>query len=347
MSNNIIKRNGSKVGIVLTGITAVVIIILFAIFVDLGEVWQQLKFADWRYLFGASAMLIAGLMTFAIRWRVILGSKPKFMETFNASNVGHMFNLILPLRAGEAVRILILGKGTRISYAEATSSVVVEKLIEQIMRITAIGGAIVFGLGIDVSVWSMLGAVFFLASAFSLLIWMVKNQGTVLDNWPSKLSRLPRVSEDRIRQILSDVLRGMSSVSSTRQLAMVIGLSLVTWLFFWSFYYIILLALDVEFSLIQRLAISLGALGLAPPSASTLPGFYHASIVAPLVAVGFAEVVLTAYTVILHALQMFWMTLFGVWGLFQERASIIDVLKRILGEQDKHRASTGREKIVG
>lgn len=291
-------------------------------------------------------MLIAGLILFAVRWIVLLGNAPGFRETFNASNIGHMFNLILPFRAGEAVRIFMLGKTTNISYAEVTSSVVVEKLIEQIMRITAIGGAIVFGLGLDVSIFSFFGAFLFLALAFTFLVWMVKNQGAVIERWPSKLARLPRVREERIHQILADIIRGLSSISSSRQLILVVGLTILTWMFFWAFYYIALLGLGVEYSTLQRLAISLGALGLAPPSASTLPGFYHASIVAPLVAVGFAEVTLTAYTVLLHAIKMFWMILFGLWGCFQERASILDVFKRITGGREKKSASLNREQIT-
>jgi uncharacterized protein (TIRG00374 family) len=347
MSNNLIRNNGSKFGIGMTVITIIVIIILFAVFIDLGEVYQQLRMADWHYMLAGSIMLIAGLITFAVRWRLLLGNVPTVKETFNDSNMCHMFNLVLPLRAGEAVRIFILGKGTSISYAEATSSVVVEKLIEQIMRITAIGGAIVFGLGLDVSVYSIFGAVLFLALAFTFLLWMVNNQGAVLESWPSKLAKLPRLSEKRIHQILVDVLRGLSSISSTRQLSMVMGLSVLTWMFFWSFYYVVLLALDVDFTLQQRLAISLGALGLAPPSASTLPGFYHASIVAPLAAVGFAEVVLTAYTVLLYAIKLFWMTFFGVLGLIQERASTVDVLRRISGKKGQKATSMSSGKITG
>ena len=80
MNGNLIKNNGSKFGIGITIITAIIIIALFAIFVDFGEVALQLGMVDWRFLLGASLMLVAGLVSFGIRWRVLLGNGPGFKE---------------------------------------------------------------------------------------------------------------------------------------------------------------------------------------------------------------------------------------------------------------------------
>jgi hypothetical protein len=61
----------------------------------------------------------------------------------------------------------------------------------------------------------------------------------------------------------------------------------------------------------------LGALALSPPSAPTQPGIFHASIVVPLAAVGYDAGALTAYAVILHLLEMFWMIGLAAFGLLR------------------------------
>jgi len=54
-------------------------------------------------------------------------------------------------------------------------------------------------------------------------------------------------------------------------------------------------------------ALSFGVLFIAPPSAPTQPGIYHAALVAPLALLGFDRAGLTAWAVLLHLQQMLWM----------------------------------------
>ena len=97
---------------------------------------------------------------------------------------------------------------------------------------------------------------------------------------------------------------------------------------FWGFFYVTLLALGQGFPPDERLAVSLGALALSPPSAPTQPGIFHASVVVPLAAVGFNEVTLTAYAVLLHILEMVWMIGLALWGLAQTGLSVGAMLRQ-------------------
>ncbi len=99
-------------------------------------------------------------------------------------------------------------------------------------------------------------------------------------------------------------------------------ISLLTWVFFWGFFFAALLALPDGMPAADRLAVSLGALALSPPSAPTQPGIFHASVVIPLAAVGFEEVALTAFAVLLHILEMVWMIGLALWGLAQMGLSV-------------------------
>jgi len=309
----------SRLGLWITIGVIALIVVFFALFIDLGEVIVQIRHASWRDLAGASGFLLAGMMVYAFRWRLLLADKPGKLVTYHAANIGHMFNILLPLRAGEPARIVYLGTQAHISVAEVASSVFIERQLEQIMRIAALGGAILFGAGVHISFETILGAFVFLILAFGLLFWMVHHRQRVLSAWPPILGRLPRLSEARARQILSEILSelldGLSSISSPERLVIAFLSSLLCWSLFWGYQYLTLAALGINLSLLQKLAVSVGALALSPPSAPTQPGIFHASIVIPLAAIGFDRTMLTSYAVILHALQMVWMIGMGLWGL--------------------------------
>jgi uncharacterized protein (TIRG00374 family) len=298
------------------------IVALFVWFVDLAAVGRVLKTADFPLLLLASLCLILGMLFYAVRWRLLLGNKPSLLLTFHASNIGHAGNIIVPARAGEAMRIVVLGQSGTVSYTEATSSFVVERLFEQLMRLLALVAAVAVGAGIELSSGSILAGVAVLVGAFAGIYWLVRHREAVLARGPVWLARLPRVTEAGARRSLLDLLDNLTAVSEPKLLAQVIVTSLLAWGFFWGFFYVALLALGEGFLPADRLAVSLGALALSPPSAPTQPGIFHASVVLPLVAVGFSEVALTAYAVLLHILEMVWMIGLALWGLSQTGLSM-------------------------
>ena len=305
----------------------VAITILFVLLVDLEAVAQHLLTADIRYLIAASLALILGLIAFAIRWRALMDNKPPFMVTFHAANMGQAGNILLPFRAGEAIRILVMGSSKTVSLTEATTSVVVERLFEQIMRLVTLAAAILVGIGIEISPGAALGGISFLLLGFGAVAWLVKHQDITLEKGTRLLSRLPRVTEKTAQQSVADLLQNLSAVSKPQQFARILFWSLITWLFFWGFFYLTLLSLGTSFGSEQQLAISLGAMALSPPSAATQPGLFHASIVVPLAALGLNAEALTAYAVILHILEIFWIVGLAVWGLVATGSSIQDLFK--------------------
>lgn len=305
-------------------ILAVILIIgmAFVWLVDLQAVGQQLAAADWRWLVAASACLLAGLLAYAVRWRLLLHSQPSLRLTFHAANIGHAGNILIPARAGEAARIVVMGRSEAVSYTAATSSFVVERLFEQLMRLLALAGAVVFGVGLEPSVGTMVGGLGVLAATFVAVRGLTSRREAVLARWPVALARLPRLTEDGVRASLTDLLENLTAVSAPPQLARIMLWSLLPWVCFFGFFYLTLLALGNAFPPEQQLAVAFGALALSPPSAPTQPGIFHASVVAPLAAIGYNSAALTAFAVVLHILEMVWMIGLAVWGLLETGVGI-------------------------
>lgn len=301
-----------------------IVIVLLTLFVDMESVVRQLRYAEPRYLLSASIALLGGLVAYANRWRVLLSNKPGWLATFHAGNVGHMFNTLIPFRAGEPARVVVLSQNQKLPLTEVTASVVVELLIEQTMRLAAFIGALAIGVRLEAR--AAAGGVILLLFIIGGLIWLVKQREFVLVRFAPFLARLPRVGEARAREVLHNLLSGLAAVASARQLGLAFFWSILIWSSFSLFHYLILLALNLELLPGQAVAISLGALALAPPSAPTQPGIYHTFVIGSLVLAGFNLHAVTSYAIILHALQMFWMISLGSWALSQTGISFRQLL---------------------
>ncbi|MFN2141360.1 MAG: lysylphosphatidylglycerol synthase transmembrane domain-containing protein [Candidatus Promineifilaceae bacterium] len=309
------------------GVIAViaVIIVVFLLLVDMQEVLNELETADPVMLLLGSAAFIAGLAAFAARWRALLNYEPSFIFTFHASNMGQAGNILLPARAGEAIRILVMGTDEEVSLAEATASFVVERLFEQVMRLLAILAAVLVGVGLKTSLKALIGGVVFVIAGFAVVLWLVNHPDFTLQKGAWLLSKIPRVSEERARQATADLLQNLSNITHPRRFAVVFGWSLVSSSLFWLFFFLTLRALDTGLPLQEQIAVSLGALALSPPSAATQPGLFHASVVAPLAAVGFDAELVTAYAVLLHIIEMVWLIILASWGLFATKITFSEL----------------------
>jgi uncharacterized protein (TIRG00374 family) len=297
-------------------VAAIVLIFLFfVVFVDLAAVAQQLTTSDPWGLLAASAFLVAGLLAYAVRWRYLLANQPALSHTFHAANVGHGVNILIPARLGEAARIGAMASGEAVSVAQATSSFVVERLFEQLMRFFALAAAIAFGAGLEISPAAATSGIALLALSMVGIFWLLRHREAALARAPIWLAKLPKLSEAGARSRLAEFLDTLAQISTLNRLAVALLWSLIPWLLFWGFFYTALIALSESFPAGDRMAVSLGALALSPPSAPTQPGLFHASVVAPLAVVGYSSTSLTAYAVILHLLEMLWMLGFGVLGL--------------------------------
>ena len=323
------KETSNKKQLIILLLVIAVIIALFVILVDIPLVLSQLANADLRTIALASAALILGLFFYAVRWWRLLGQKPGLAFTFHAANLGHAGNILIPFRAGEVVRILVMGKGEKVSYTEATTSIVVERLFEQLMRLLTFTLAILLGLGLELSVAKVVGGVGSLLLGFGAIAWLVNNQEFTLDKGSVLLGKLPRLNEEKARHSLADLLANLKGVSRPRQFVIILFSSLITWTFFWTFFYLTLLALGLDLSVSQQLAISLGALALSPPSAPTQPGLFHASIVLPLAALGMNPEILTTYAILLHIQEMVWIIGFGIWGLIATGLSLTSIREQL------------------
>jgi uncharacterized protein (TIRG00374 family) len=145
----------------------------------------------------AAALLFIGYVLYAVRWQRLLIHKPGYLVAFQAANVGQMINMWIPTRLGIVARSIILNRRESIPTAEVPGSVVVERWLELVLQVTALSSALVLGadLGLPLPlVISMM--LLILGLLVALLLGGVKHRHKVVETWPPRLARLPRLTEE-------------------------------------------------------------------------------------------------------------------------------------------------------
>ncbi|MDA0245116.1 MAG: lysylphosphatidylglycerol synthase transmembrane domain-containing protein [Chloroflexi bacterium] len=318
--------------------------IFFALFIDFDLVWHELRGADWRWLLAAVFALLLSLICYVVRWRILLGNKPSFGFTFHASNIGHGVNTIVPLRAGEVARIALMGSEAeaKVSYTEAVSSYVVERMFEQVMRLVAFGTAVALGAGGVATESALLAVITPLSLAFLALLWLYLHQERVRTRWPKKLAKLPYITESFAQRSINGFLHNLNAASSPRQLTQIFLWSGLTW--FWAAVYhvLVLAAVPHLFPSESWLPIALAALALCPPSATTQPIIFQ-TMLAPISLAGYSGSAIFAYAILLNASQLVVMNLLGLWGLTRIGFSL-QALRGLLGQREEVRELVREQK---
>jgi uncharacterized protein (TIRG00374 family) len=308
------KSRISTSSLVMSGIAIIIVFVLLAYFIDWEIVFDQLQNANHGYLSLGIILLVFGYIVYTGRWHVLLLEKPKFIWTFHAANVGNMVNMLLPLRPGDAVRVLMLGKRDVNSLINCATSIVVERWYEQIMRAAALGGAIIFGVGIKVSSLTIIGAAGFLIGMLGVMFWMVQKQTWIKTHIPIWIGRIPRMEEESVQEWIGTLLDGLTNMSKFHIQGQVLIWSVVSWALFWGYHYLFLLAINPTTGIQEALGLSLGSLALVPPSATTLPGVYQASLILPLAVVGYDRNLLASYAIMLNLVELIIVMALGIWG---------------------------------
>ena len=116
-------------------VVAVLTIGLLALFVwnsNLHVVWRIIESASVLWLIVALFVNWAAIWFRTFRWRTILDpdNPPPFYPTFFANTIGYMVSTILPIRAADVVRPVLLSRRTGLRVSGAFGTVLTERVLD-------------------------------------------------------------------------------------------------------------------------------------------------------------------------------------------------------------------------
>jgi uncharacterized protein (TIRG00374 family) len=290
--------------------------------VDLRAVAARLRETRWSFLALCAALNVLALWLRAWRWYYLYppGTRPSHL--FNATMIGYMANNLLPLRAGELVRVYVASRrGQRFWTTVATL------VVERVLDALAVGLTVVVLLLVVPFPREMRWSAFlFLAldlTAMAVLAVIAVAPGTCAGMIRALFSRW-RWVERRLLDILSTMSEGLRGIRAGRHLAPVLLSSVGIWL-------VLALAVWAAFQSARLAALPLTAawtvlaflgLGVSLPSSPGFVGVVQAATVLALDIFGVPRSDALSVSILLHAAQFIPVTLLGLALLLVEHVSL-------------------------
>jgi len=297
--------------------------------VDVGSFWTDLAHARIGWLGPMIFFAWAALWLRALRWRVLLEGVGPLGDSsvFYATCIGFMGNMVLPLRAGEAIKPLVIARDGRISMPAALATVAIERLLDLIMLGLFAGITLLLVPATDflraaaqtlVVVVAVAIAGLFAAIRFS--DWIERQTGRLADRLPLFLGRF-------VKEGARGFLRGVHALRNLRTLLTVFAYSALVWLCAVGGFMTGALALEIAAPLVPLgfATTVVVAAAVSVPSAPGFIGVFWAGAEIALGMFGVSKSVGFTFGVLSWLVQMVVIISLGMWSLSRLNLSLGDV----------------------
>ena len=308
--------------------------------VDLRELGSQLSGARWEWVLVTAAVGPLVLWGRAIRWRYLFppGSEPPGLVAANM--IGYMANNVLPLRAGELVRVYVAARRLSRVRGESVSgglwltgaTLVVERILDSLTLVLIMAGLILL---IPVPRALEIAALVVLALdlvAGGVLVGLVVAPARTRQLVARLTRRWPALAQ-QVGRGLDMILRGLEGIRSPSHLLPLVAWTVAVWALGALGAWALFRAVHLELPLLAGWTVmAFVGFGVSVPSAPGYIGVWHAASVLALSMFGVAQAPALGYAILYHASQFVPITLIGWLFLVREQMSLGDVARARAGE---------------
>ncbi len=322
-----VKRWQFWVGIVIS-----LVLLYFALRgLGLEELGEAVADANYWWLIPGVAIYFVGVWARAWRWHYLLHplkSVPT-RRLFPTVAIGYFGNNILPARAGELLRAIVLKKDEEIPISASLATIIVERVFDGVVML-----AFVFlnlpelanltsssGFVGDIRTLALVGSgLFFGALAIFLAAAMFPEKTQAVIEWLTHRIAPLRYRE-KILGLTERFLGGLAALRSPAGALMVFLTSIVIWLLETGKYWFVMHAFPFKASFFTLMLMN-GIVNLATtiPSAPGYVGTFDAPGIAVLQAYGVEKATAAAYTLILHV--ALWAPITALGGYYMLKKGI-------------------------
>jgi glycosyltransferase 2 family protein len=274
--------------------------------VDFGEFWRALASSNYWWLLPSLAGLTLTVFLRGLRWRYLFApeTRPPVRAVLSALLIGYLFNNVLPARAGEAARLVVLNQRTGTSRVEALGTAITERVYDVLVLLLLLFAALPFLPDVE---WLGAAALFALLVVVLLAVTvavLVRYRERPLRFAFKPLSRVPRFTVQRTEKWAANLVHGLAAFLRPELMLAPLALTALSWLTLALSYWILMLGFDLGLgfgaALLAVIAVNLAMLIPAPPASL---GVFEAAVLAALAAYGIGASEALSYAVVLHALN--------------------------------------------
>ena len=271
------------------------------------EVWSSLQRSNPWWIVPSFAVLAVSVAIRALRWQLLFHreTRPPFGATAAATLVGLAVNSLLPLRAGEAARVIALNRRARTSPAESAATVALERILDVFCLLLILLAALPWLPEVD---W--VGAAAGVAVALALLLGGAALAFALYGERPFQaldrlLRRLPFGHLEWVEHVGASVGRGLVALRDPALALTALVLTLASWLLTSVSFWLLTLAFDLDLPPVSGVLI-LAAVGFSVilPAAPGALGVFEAATIVALAAYDISASEALSYAFTLHAVNL-------------------------------------------
>jgi uncharacterized protein (TIRG00374 family) len=274
--------------------------------INLSLAWHALRTCNLWWLLAAFVPFGLGTLTRAFRWRSLFarGRRPAVGSVWNAMMVGYLYNNIMPARAGEAARVVVLTQRSAAPPTEIVGTVVLERLYDVLAILVIFFAA---------EPWlphvSWFGAAAVAALVLAILIAIAVGLLAIYGDQPLRLllrplRRLSLFSGERLERTLDELTHGLSGLRHPTLALEASMWTLAAWLSTALCAYLVSIAFHLHLPLACGLLVAVAiGLGMILPSPPAAVGVFEAAALIALGAYGISRSSALSYAVVLHLIN--------------------------------------------
>ncbi len=287
--------------------------------VDWMKVWRTVLAAQWEYLAAAGCISVGSFFVRALRWRILLNAgtaEPlRVGAVFRANMAGYLGNNVLPARAGEVIRSLIVSSQSSLTRAYVLTTALSERMTDAIVLV--LWGSLTLTRIAKPAWMEGVARTMALAAAAGAVTLMVLPHAEGLVQWMVQRLPVPPAWKERLKGIVQQILLAIRAFHHAGRFASFALLTAVIWLADGTSLLVAArgLALQIPFPAAVLLLMAIG-LGSALPSTPGYVGIYQFATVTVLAAFGIGRDQALAYSLVTQALGYIVIAILGVPGLY-------------------------------
>jgi len=301
------KARRLKSARLLAGGATVVVTIVFTYValkgVDFRTAWAGLRSANLWWIIPSLLFFALSTVLRGLRWRSLFahGRRPGRAVVGNAMLVGYLYNNVMPARAGEAARVLVLRQRSAAPAVEIVGTVVLERLYDVVAILLIFFVAVPWLPNVS---WFGTAAVVAAALAAGIVVAVV-----VLAVWGDRpvrfvlrpLHRVPHLSGERLERTIEELVHGLSGLRHHGVALEAMLWTLAAWMLTAASAWVLTLAFHLHLPFPSGILVSVGVgLAMILPSPPAAVGVFEGAIIVALRAYHVSSTEALPYAVVLH-----------------------------------------------
>jgi glycosyltransferase 2 family protein len=295
--------------------------------VDVRELGAVLARTRWEWVVLSSAMGPVGVWARGRRWWYLFPPRSEPPALVPATMIGYMVNNVLPLRAGEFVRVYVVARRWGHGFWMALATLIVERVLDSLVIVFIM---VVLVLRISVPRPLEIGAAVLLAADL-IAVGVLCFLAVAPDRTRALIERLTRrwpALQRRVVGILETFVRGLEGVRTRTHLVPLAMWTVFIWILPAVATWTMFRALDLELPWIAAwVVLAFVALGVAIPSAPGYIGVFHAAATIALTIFGVPATTAFGCALLFHATQILPITAIGWIYLLREHLTLSDATR--------------------